>query len=56
MAITVPQTVQLTERIGQLKGASARFINQNSNRKLLERQHGYGVVGFGTKDLNWSVN
>lgn len=55
VAVSVPPTVQPAEWIGQLKGASAYFINQGSNHKLLEWQNGYGIVSFGTKDLKWVV-
>jgi hypothetical protein len=36
-----------------LKGASSHDINQRLGRKILEWQPGYGVVSFGTKDLDW---
>ena len=41
--------------IGQLKGSSAHEVNRKLGlgRKLLEWQAGYGVVSFGTKDLEW---
>ena len=55
IAVSVPPTVQPAEWIGRLKGASAYFINQSSNHKLLEWQNGYGIVSFGTKDLKWVV-
>jgi putative transposase len=55
IAITVPPTLTISEYIGQLKGASSHHINHtNPTRdKLLEWQTGYGVVSFGTKDLDW---
>lgn len=56
IAVSVPPTIQPAEWIGKLKGASAYFINQGSNHKLLEWQNGYGIVSFGTKDLKWVVN
>ena len=55
IAVSVPPTVQPAEWIGQLKGASAHFVNQGSNHKLLEWQNGYGIVSFGTKDTKWVV-
>ncbi|MCE5280102.1 MAG: transposase [Planctomycetaceae bacterium] len=40
--------------IGELKGASAHFINhQILNRKALEWQSGYGIVCFGSSHLPW---
>lgn len=57
MAVSVPPTVTVSEWIGELKGASAYFINHEiCNRKILEWQTGYGVVSFGTKDLPWVEN
>lgn len=56
IAVSVPPTIQPAEWIGQLKGSSSHYINQLANRKLLEWQHGYGIVSFGTKDLKWVVN
>lgn len=55
VAVSVPPQIQPAEWIGQLKGASAYFINQDSNHKLLEWQNGYGIVSFGTKDTKWVV-
>lgn len=55
IAVSVPPTVQPAEWIGQLKSASAYFINRGLNHKLLEWQNGYGIVSFGTKDLKWVV-
>ncbi|MFH1109364.1 MAG: IS200/IS605 family transposase [Planctomycetota bacterium] len=56
LAVTVPPTLNINEWIGELKGASAHFINHEiCNRKTLEWQTGYGVVSFGTKDLPWVV-
>jgi len=46
----------MSEWIGQLKGASSYDINQSSNHKLLQWQRGYGIVSFGTKDLQWVIN
>jgi REP element-mobilizing transposase RayT len=40
----------------KLKGASSHYVNHGLvNRKLLDWQTGYGVVTFGTKDLEWVV-
>lgn len=55
IAVSVPPQIQPAEWIGQLKGASAYFINHDSPHKLLEWQNGYGIVSFGTKDIKWVV-
>jgi putative transposase len=56
LAVSVPPTLQISEWIGELKGASAHHVNHEvTNRKVLEWQTGYGVVSFGTKDLPWVV-
>jgi putative transposase len=55
IAVSVPPQIQPAEWIGQLKGASAYFINQAANHKLLEWQNGYSIVSFGTKDTKWVV-
>jgi hypothetical protein len=41
--------------IGQLKGASSHEVNQQLGLrdKTLQWQTGYGVVSFGTGDLDW---
>jgi REP element-mobilizing transposase RayT len=48
-------TVLVSELVGRLKGASSHEANQKlgGGRKLLEWQAGYGVVSFGTRDLDW---
>lgn len=56
VAVSVPPTIQPAEWIGQLKGASSHHINQSANHKLLEWQNGYGIVSFGTKDVQWVVS
>jgi putative transposase len=56
IAVTIPPTLLISEWIGQLKGASSHYVNhQLANRKILDWQTGYGVVSFGTKDLDWVV-
>lgn len=57
IAVTIPPTLQISEWIGQVKGASSHYVNhQLVNRKILDWQTGYGVVSFGTRDLEWVVN
>jgi len=56
LVATVPPTLLISEWIGKLKGGSSFYINHEiANRKLLDWQQGYGVVSFGTKDLEWVV-
>ena len=56
-AITIQPTLNISEFVGQLKGASAHETNQRFHHrgKVLEWQAGYGVVSFGTRDLPWVV-
>jgi putative transposase len=57
IAVTVPPTVTPSEWIGKLKGASSHYVNHELvNRKLLDWQRAYGVLSFGTKDLQWVIN
>jgi putative transposase len=55
LAVTVAPTVLISDFIGQLKGGSSHDVNQamGRGRKVLEWQTGYGVVSFGTRDLEW---
>ncbi len=54
LVVSVPPTLPISEWLGKLKGASSYYINHEiANRKLLEWQDGYGVVSFGTKDVEW---
>jgi putative transposase len=57
VAVTIPPTLTVSEWIGRLKGGSAHDVNEQSgrNHKVLEWQAGYGVVSFGTRDLDWVV-
>jgi putative transposase len=56
LVVSVPPTIQVSDWIGKLKGASSHYINHEiANRKALEWQDGYGVVSFGTKDIKWVV-
>jgi putative transposase len=55
LCITIQPTIRISELIGALKGGSSHDVNQElgRGRKVLEWQSGYGVVSFGTKDLEW---
>jgi len=57
VVVSIPPTLVIADWIGKLKGASSHYVNHELvNRKLLDWQTGYGVVSFGTKDLEWVVN
>jgi putative transposase len=55
LVVSIPPTIVLSEWIGQLKGASAHEINQQIGLRdrTLQWQTGYGVVSFGSGDLDW---
>lgn len=55
LAVTVPPTLLISEFIGQLKGSSSHAVNEEAGLrgKVLQWQTGYGVVSFGTRQLNW---
>jgi putative transposase len=55
IVVTIEPTILISEFIGQVKGFSAHEVNKKVGlgRKLLEWQPGYGVVSFGTKDMDW---
>jgi putative transposase len=49
----MPPTILVSDFIGQLKGSSSHDVNQKLGQKVVEWQTGYGVVSFGTRDLEW---
>ncbi len=53
--VTIPPTVLISDLAGQVKGAASHEVNQQVARgsKAIEWQAGYGVVSFGTRDLDW---
>ncbi len=55
VAVSVPPTLLISEFIGQLKGASSHEVNKQLGLrdKTLQWQTGYGVVSFGTGQLDW---
>jgi putative transposase len=53
VVVSIAPTITISDFIGQLKGGSSHDVNQKVGSKLLEWQGGYGVVSFGTKDLEW---
>jgi putative transposase len=58
LVFSVQPTLLISDLIGQLKGASSHEVNQQigTRDKTLQWQAGYGVVSFGTGDLNWVLN
>jgi len=55
VAVTIPPTLTISEWIGKLKGGTSHDVNQQMGRRerVLQWQAGYGVVSFGTGDLEW---
>ena len=51
LVTTVKPSIHIDEWVGQLKGSSSHQFG-----KHLQWQTGYGVVSFGTKDLQWVVD
>lgn len=50
LGFSVKPSVHLDEWIGQLKGSSSYEMGKD-----LQWQAGYGIVSFGTRDLEWVV-
>ncbi len=55
VVVTIPPTLLISEFVGQLKGASSHEVNKQLGlqNKTLQWQTGYGVVSFGSGDLDW---
>jgi putative transposase len=55
LAVTIPPTLTLSEWIGQMKGGTSHDVNHEigKRQKVLQWQVGYGVVSFGSGDLEW---
>jgi len=58
LCVTIAPTIGIAEFIGQLKGSSSHEVNHKlgAGSKVLEWQAGYGVVSFGTRDLDWVMD
>ena len=58
LAVTVQPTLTPSEWIGQLKGGCAHDVNLQlgERRTALQWQTGYGIVSFGTGDLQWVID
>lgn len=52
---SLPPNLLVSDWIGKLKGSSSYYINHEVQTKSLEWQRGYGIVTFGTKDMQWVV-
>ena len=50
LCVTLPPTVALSTFIGEVKGASSRAFNAESNNKI-EWQRGYGIITIRKNDL-----
>lgn len=57
LVVTLAPNILISDFIGKLKGGTSHDVNHRGqgNAKLLEWQAGYGVVSFGTRDLDWVV-
>ena len=55
IAVSIPPTLTISTWVGHLKGGSSHDVNQHvgMRQKALQWQIGYGVVSFGTGDLDW---
>ncbi len=51
LVLDIEPFVNLSDLIGDLKGASSRYVNKREGFKALYWQRGYGVVSFGRKNL-----
>ncbi len=55
VVITLSPTILISELVGQLKGGTSHDVNKQLGQrdKTLQWQSGYGVIGFGTRNMNW---
>ena len=58
LAVSIPPTLKISDWIGELKGGTTYDVNQKigERRKVLQWQTGYGVVSFGSGDLEWVLS
>jgi putative transposase len=58
VVVTIAPTILISDFVGRLKGGTAHDVNQavGLKDKTLEWQTGYGVVSFGTRDLQWVID
>jgi putative transposase len=57
VAVSIPPTLLISEWIGKLKGGSSHAVNQAlpAQAEHFAWQEGYGVVSFGTQNLEWVI-
>jgi len=55
ISVSLRPNIFISDWIGKLKGSSSYYINHEVQPKALQWQRGYGIVTFGTKDLQWVV-
>ena len=55
IAVSLQPNILVSDWVGKLKGSSSHYINHEVQPKSLEWQRGYGIVTFGTRDLQWVV-
>lgn len=55
IAVSLLPNILVSDWVGKLKGSSSHYINHEVQPKALQWQRGYGIVSFGTKDLQWVV-
>lgn len=55
IGLSAPANLLISDYVGKLKGSSSHYINHEVQPKALQWQRGYGIVTFGTKDLQWVV-
>jgi putative transposase len=55
LCVSTPPTLTISNFIGELKGSSSHHANHTNPTRdtVLQWQVGYGVVSFGTGDLEW---
>lgn len=56
IGVSMPPEILMSDWIGKLKGSSSYYINHEVQPKALQWQRGYGIVTFGTKDLQWVID
>ena len=53
LAVNIEPSVNISELVGDIKGACSFEINKVRRTKSLEWQRGFGVVSFGKRHLAW---
>lgn len=56
IAVSLPPNILVSDWVGKLKGSSSHYINHEVQPNSLQWQRGYGILTFGTKDLQWVVD